>query len=932
MANTDITDVYKSVYDDGPTSDPSEPSKPRIRQEVAAKHQQVADDLRTQIDGLKTGIKPIVSLDLATTGNVTLSGEQTIDGTLTSAKAVLVTTNTDAKQNGPYRTAAGAWTRLSDFDTGAELFAQQFFIKGGTANGNKYFGLQNTTVPTVGVTNLVYEVTQQPNTAKPGALDALRANSVSITAGTTTDLSLSTGDRVPITGAATITSFGTVLAGAVRALVFDSAATITHNDTSLILPGKRNILTKPGDAFVFRSLGSGNWQYESIAPATILAPVEEAGVPDAYGEDLAGNTNAISKVSYDWANRVAKIDDIEFQWRADDTSGVGLEDSAGNVLVLNTTPMVTVEDGFTPEEYAYVEARAAAKRDLLNAVDVSGLASYVASSNLLYWLGQSYAAGDNPARLWASASYIALMGWQFNAWAISPEYRTKGTGSTYDYYPGGTGLFPLVENFITTTAIVSANDVAAGNYDTNARGGTPGPLAARIFAELRKKWLGLGADSADRYQVHMSSAKGGGSMTEIGTSPELDRALNGIEEYDDKVNAQSGSLEPALSGGKARNMSAMFLVQGQASDGGESNWPTLVNNYDAALQAKANTEFGQTAKAPMFLFQTGGRNYGSTLMYASSQAVDMMLDINPASANFNKTIASDMWDGPSPGRLPISAAFTGSISGTTLTVSAVTSGKITKGMLIEGVGVEPSTFITALGTGTGGTGTYTVPNHPTPVASSALTASNPDRGNWHPFMAYNGKLAIMAAVAAFFMLVRREYWWMPFPYEVFHKGGKRALLSIPCKFGKLREGLVTDGHVMRMLPNKGVSFATTANGTTYNPVKSAEIVEGFNYVVEIECDRPIADYPYFKLGDRNGQLDDQRCGLNNFRDSFNPGIDIVFPSGANLTVAANGFNETAYNNGLGHLAQDIAEWVGPDVDLSCRAMRHKLTVQTLPTV
>jgi hypothetical protein len=57
---------------------------------------------------------------------------------------------------------------------------------------------------------------------------------------------------------------------------------------------------------------------------------------------------------------------------------------------------------------------------------------------------------------------------------------------------------------------------------------------------------------------------------------------------------------------------------------------------------------------------------------------------------------------------PSSAVFTGSISGTTLTVTAVTNGTIGINQALFGVGVSQETVITALGTGTGGAGTYTV--------------------------------------------------------------------------------------------------------------------------------------------------------------------------------------------------------------------------------
>jgi hypothetical protein len=64
--------------------------------------------------------------------------------------------------------------------------------------------------------------------------------------------------------------------------------------------------------------------------------------------------------------------------------------------------------------------------------------------------------------------------------------------------------------------------------------------------------------------------------------------------------------------------------------------------------------------------------------------------------------------------------ITASISTTTLTVTAVASGTLTVGSPIYGTGVTAGTYITALGTGTGGTGTYTVSASQT-VASRAMT-------------------------------------------------------------------------------------------------------------------------------------------------------------------------------------------------------------------
>jgi hypothetical protein len=54
------------------------------------------------------------------------------------------------------------------------------------------------------------------------------------------------------------------------------------------------------------------------------------------------------------------------------------------------------------------------------------------------------------------------------------------------------------------------------------------------------------------------------------------------------------------------------------------------------------------------------------------------------------------------------AAVTASISGTTMTVSSVSSGKMTVGQAVRGDGVSLGTQITALGSGTGQGATYTV--------------------------------------------------------------------------------------------------------------------------------------------------------------------------------------------------------------------------------
>jgi hypothetical protein len=68
--------------------------------------------------------------------------------------------------------------------------------------------------------------------------------------------------------------------------------------------------------------------------------------------------------------------------------------------------------------------------------------------------------------------------------------------------------------------------------------------------------------------------------------------------------------------------------------------------------------------------------------------------------------------------LPGAYSMTAAISGTTLTVSAVSSGTIGIGTLIQGANVSNGTYVIGLGTGTGTTGTYTVNNSQTAASGT----------------------------------------------------------------------------------------------------------------------------------------------------------------------------------------------------------------------
>lgn len=91
----------------------------------------------------------------------------------------------------------------------------------------------------------------------------------------------------------------------------------------------------------------------------------------------------------------------------------------------------------------------------------------------------------------------------------------------------------------------------------------------------------------------------------------------------------------------------------------------------------------------------------------------------PASASVTGSIAANT---TSAGTIAVNA-FTGSIGGTTLTVSAVTTGALAPGQVVAGGLTDPATQIVSQLTGTtGSTGTYQVSVSQT-IASGALTSS-----------------------------------------------------------------------------------------------------------------------------------------------------------------------------------------------------------------
>ncbi|MEP2332446.1 MAG: hypothetical protein ABJH84_06565, partial [Marinobacter sp.] len=99
------------------------------------------------------------SVACATTGDIALTGEKTLDGVTTSESRVLVKNQTAPAENGIYITASGAWSRAADLDAAGEVQgAAVYVMEGAVAGGATYY--TGSAVATLGVDPVVWAVVE----------------------------------------------------------------------------------------------------------------------------------------------------------------------------------------------------------------------------------------------------------------------------------------------------------------------------------------------------------------------------------------------------------------------------------------------------------------------------------------------------------------------------------------------------------------------------------------------------------------------------------------------------------------------------------------------------------------------------------------------------------------------------------------------------
>lgn len=219
--------------------------------------------------------------------------------------------------------AANATTGLIA-QTGTSTYSARTLSTGSSAritvtNGNGVSGnptVDLATVVTAGTAPVItYDEYGRVTAGSSTLTTALNEASIAtIASAATVNIGAAASNTVYVTGAVTITSLGTIAAGAHRRIRFGGALVLTYNATSLILPTSANITTAANDVAEFVSLGSGNWICTSYTRAS--------------GQALSGGTGAAITVQNEGVTLTSSLTSLNF-------TGAGVTASGTSAVTVN---------------------------------------------------------------------------------------------------------------------------------------------------------------------------------------------------------------------------------------------------------------------------------------------------------------------------------------------------------------------------------------------------------------------------------------------------------------------------------------------------------------------------------------------------------------------------------------------------------------------
>jgi len=231
------------------------------------------------------------NVETVATSDITLSGEQTLSGVLTSTSRVGVVGQTATEENCLYITAPGPWTRAEDADEDAEVTnGLAFRVSGAGSTKLGFHYILTTPDPiTVGVTGLDFaehppglvDVVDDTTPQYGGTMDSnahqLRLSKGADIASAATLTPGTDGNYFDVTGTDAITAIADLAIGLMIRLHFDASLVLTHDAADLALPTEANITTQPNDEAEFTQYAAGDWRLTNYERADGTPLVGGAG-------------------------------------------------------------------------------------------------------------------------------------------------------------------------------------------------------------------------------------------------------------------------------------------------------------------------------------------------------------------------------------------------------------------------------------------------------------------------------------------------------------------------------------------------------------------------------------------------------------------------------------------------------------------------------
>lgn len=281
---------------------------------------------------------------------------------------------------------------------------------------------------------------------------ALAHKGSDIASATTTDIGAVAGLFHDITGTTTITGLGTVAAGIWKVLQFDGALTLTHNASSLILPGAANITTAAGDVGIFFSLGSGNWICIGWLPASAAALTKRG--PAAVCQNLAIRTHATNP-NYQ-LTITADVADIR------DTSGTVKTFATVSLTAdISTSGANGLDTGVEASgTWYYVWIIGKADGTVASLLSISATSPTMPS-------GYTFKGLVGAVRNDGSSNFLAFRQGGNEVWFEAPQSVLSGGSSTTEASVSTAAAVPSVAAAVVVFLTATATADGSGNIDTS---------------------------------------------------------------------------------------------------------------------------------------------------------------------------------------------------------------------------------------------------------------------------------------------------------------------------------------------------------------------------------------------------------------------------------------------------------------------------------